>query len=491
MVCLAEVIIEWKRDAMSPKPHAPKAGDKFGDWTLVEHVDSGGNADVWKACHPEQSTAAVKILRDLGEEPYARFRNEISALKKLGDLKGIIPMVDCSFPDGKGARPWYAMPFAIPSMEFLQGANSVLIVSEFIRLGKTLTTLHANKIAHRDIKPQNLLGWDDRLCFSDFGLVKYPDLAPITKSRRDVGAKFTMAPEMRREACGADGLPADVFSFAKTLWIFLSGEHLSFDGSYVASSSVGLKNFLPGEYTTTLDVLLTDCTQHDPVARPSIEQVVERLQDWLKITDDFQLRNAHEWSEFSKRLFPLQNPGQADWTEVAAIVSVLNEVAKVRSLNHMFFPDGGGMVLEEARLAPETGFLELHHMGYVSLLKPAKLSYVSFGLDPKWDYLRLEAEPVDPTGCYATKEGAYFEYLSELRPGQYAHPDVYEYRHENERVLPSGSRGIVRYLRGSFVFFSTSSSYNRDPATYDARHEKMNETEFKEYMGRHARRDAL
>ncbi|MGO7449474.1 protein kinase [Rhizobium ruizarguesonis] len=470
---------------MGAKPGAPKAGEKFGKWTLVEEIDSGGNADVWRSAHPDHPSAAIKILRDLGEEPYARFRNEISALQKLGDVKGIIPMLDFYFPDGKGERPWYAMPLAISSMEFLRGADSKSIVSEFVRLGETLTTLHARKIAHRDIKPQNLLGWESRLCFSDFGLVKYPDLTPITKPRRDVGAKFTMAPEMRREAAGADGLPADVFSFAKTLWIFLTGKHLSFDGPYVASSSVGLKNFMPGEYTTTLDELLTDSTQHDPTARPPIDEVVERLRDWLKIAGDFQLRNANEWHEFSKTLFPLQNPGQADWTDVAAIVAVLNEVAKVPSLNHMFFPDGGGMTLEEVRLAPEAGFIELH-MGYVALLKPAKLSYVSFGLDPKWDYLRLEAEPVDPTGHYPTKEGDYLEYLSELRPGQYAHPDVYEYRHDYERVLPEGSRGVVRYLKGSFVFFSTSSPYNQDSATYDARHEKMSEASFKEYMGRHA-----
>ncbi|WP_457578183.1 hypothetical protein [Ensifer adhaerens] len=129
-------------------------------------------------------------------------------------------------------------------------------------------------------------------------------------------------------------------------------------------------------------------------------------------------------------------------------------------------------------------------MGYVALLKPAKLSYVSFGLDPKWDYLRLEAEPVDPTGHYPTKDSDDLEYLSELRPGQYAHPDVYDYRHDNERVLPEGSRGIVRYLKGSFVFFSTSSPYNQNSATYDAGHEKMSESEFRDYMGRHARKYA-
>ncbi|GEM16174.1 serine/threonine protein kinase [Gluconobacter oxydans] len=472
---------------MGTKLKAPKVGDKLGNWTLVEAIDSGGNADVWRASHSDYPNAAIKILRDLREEPYARFRNEISALQKLEDLKGIVPMLDFCFPDGKIARPWYAMPLATGSTEFLKKADKRSIVSEFLRLGETLTTLHAKKIAHRDIKPQNLLGWDDRLCFSDFGLVKYPDLTPITKPRRDVGAKFTMAPEMRREAAGADGLPADVFSFAKTLWIFLTGEPLGFDGPYVALSRVGLKNFMPEEYTTTLDVLLTDCTQHDPVERPSIDQVVKRLQEWLKIVDDFQLRNANEWSEFSKKLFPQQNPAQANWTDVAAIVSVLNEVAKVPSLNHMFFPDGGGMTLGEARIAPEIGFIELH-VGFVVLLKPTKLSYVSFGHDPKWDYLRLEAELVKPTGHFSTQDGDYREYLSELLPGQYDNPDVYEFRHENEVILPAGSRSIVRYLRGSFVFFSTSSPYNQDGSTYDARHEKMNETEFEEYMGRHARR---
>lgn len=37
------------------------------------------------------------------------------------------------------------------------------------------------------------------------------------------------------------------------------------------------------------------------------------------------------------------------------------------------------------------------------------------------------------------------------------------------------------------VFFSTSSPYNQNSATHDARHEKMSEVEFKDYMGRGAR----
>ncbi|NTG38805.1 protein kinase [Agrobacterium rhizogenes] len=471
---------------MSSKSAQPQPGSQYGKWTLMKRIDGGGNADVWLARASDRRTiAAIKILHNLGKEPLTRFHNEITALRKLDNLEGIVPILDYEFPEGKGSRPWYTMPMAKSSEAFLRNASAKAIVAEFVHLGETLAVLHTRKIAHRDIKPQNLLALKNRLCFSDFGLVKYPDLSPITPERRDVGAKFTMAPEMRREAAAADGLPADVFSFAKTLWIFLTGKSLSFDGPYAAESSVGLKNYIPGQYTTTLDALLSDCTQHDPVARPKIEEVVERLQYWLRVIDDHALKNANQWAEFAQKFFPQQTPEQAVWTDVDAIVDILNEIGRVPGLNHMFFPSGGGMTIEEARRAPEPEFIELH-TGYVTLLKPAKLSFVSFRQDPKWDYLRLEVAPVDPTGYYDVEADDYFEYLSELNPAHYAHPDVVEYRDEQERELPAGSRSITRYLRGSFVFFSTSSPYNQDTSTYDARHEQMSEDEFREYMRRHA-----
>lgn len=464
----------------------PKPGDSLAAWTLIKNIDAGGNADVWLARRSDRQMGAIKVLRNLKEETYARFRNEISALQKLGQMDGIIPMLESDFPEGKGARPWYAMPIAQPIRTFFGNADSKAIVTEFVRLGQTLEKLHGLHIAHRDIKPENLLALNGRLCFSDFGLVKYPDLAPITPERRDVGAKFTMAPEMRREAAGADGLPADVFSFAKTLWILLTRQPLGFDGPYVASSSVGLKNFLGDNYTTILDKLLSDCTQHDPLVRPAITEVVARLVEWLDVIDDFQLQNAYEWKEFAEKFFPLQAPEEATWTDPDAIIAVLAEIAKVPGLNHLFFPDGGGMTLRGVKRAAEPGFIDLD-TDFAVLLKPAKLTYVSFGLDPNWDYLRLEAEPVAPTGRYPAKAGDYIEYLSELLPGEYDHPDVHEYRFDRDRELPEGSRSVVRYLKGTMVFFSTSSAYNQNSATYDARHEKMSEAEFKAYMGRSAR----
>ncbi|WP_192798574.1 serine/threonine protein kinase [Brucella anthropi] len=483
-----DVLTGGAKGKVKTKSGEPERGSQYGNCTLITALGVGGNADVWLARDTvRQGLVAVKILRNLGKEALSRFQNEITALRELGDLEGIVPILDFELQEKKGHRPWYTMPKAKPCAMLFNNAEPKTIVAEFVRLGQTLAKLHSKQIAHRDIKPENLLVWNDRLCFTDFGLVKYPDLSPITPERRDVGAKFTMAPEMRREAADADGLPADVFSFAKTLWIILTGKSLGFDGPYAADSIVGLENYLPGQYTTTLDLLLTDCTQHDPIARPKIEQVIERLQYWLIVIENHALMNANQWAEFAQKFFPRQTPEHAVWTDAGAIVDVLNEIGRVQGLNHMFFPSGGGMTITNARRAAENGFIELH-TGFVTLLKPAKLSFFCLGHDPNWDYIRLEAAPVEPTGHYPVNADEYYEYLSELNPGQYAHPDVVEYNEGSENKLPAGSRVITRYLRGSFVIFSTSSPYNQDSSTYDARHERMTEEEFKCYISRNASR---
>ncbi|WP_173088615.1 protein kinase [Devosia sp. 1635] len=475
--------------AISDTPGGNGAPDRKGDWLVEGRIDAGGNADVFRVRHGiNGQVAALKLLRNMGAESYARFRNEVTALGKLGQLHGIVPMIDHSFPDG-GERPWYVMPLARGIDDWLDGKDSKAIVEGFIHLGETLAELHSLGMAHRDIKPQNILELDGRLCFSDFGLVKYPGLSPVTPQRRDVGAKFTMAPEMRRQAGAADGLRADVFSFAKTLWICLTQEVLGFDGPYIATSNVGLSKYLPDMYTTVLDDLIADCTQHDPSARPSISAVVAGLREWLLIIGDFFLRNHREWREFADRFFPISTPSEAVWTDPGSIVSVLDQIAKVPSLNHMFLPNGGGFALKGARMAAEPGLIELD-VDLTILLKPLKVTFVSFGLDTKWDYLRLEADRIEPTGHYPVDENDLHEYLSELGPGRYGHPDVWEYARETDRVLPPGSRGVTRYLRGSFVFFSTASPYNQDTTTYDARHHAMSEAEFRQYIGRNATRSA-
>ncbi|MGR6838011.1 protein kinase domain-containing protein [Aliivibrio wodanis] len=215
--------------------------------------------------------------------------------------------------------------------EYKQKVKDLDIVDDFVILGETLRELHSRNIAHRDIKPENLLHLDERLVFTDFGLVKYPERESLTPIKRDVGAKFTMAPEMRRFASKADGKAADVYSFAKSLWIALSGEARGFDGQYIPNGILGLKNYHKDLYLKSLDDLLVIATDNDPDVRPSIHEFLVELDTWLTLNRNFEQRNLREWFEIQSSLFPLGSPEQASWTNSDSIIMVIKELSKSKS----------------------------------------------------------------------------------------------------------------------------------------------------------------
>ncbi len=465
----------------------------FGEWKLCKRLGGGGNGDVWRVSRQGFVDHAIKLLRSVDNISYKRFTAEVETLTTLGGVNGIVPLVDRYLPEIRSSlAPWFVMPEAETYDKHRLGQTSQQVVEEFIELSKALSILHKKGISHRDIKPENILYWKSRLCFSDFGLVKYPNRTEITPKKQDVGPKFTMAPEMRREASEADGIPADIYSFGKTLWIALTEQKKGFDGQYSANSVLALKRYLPNCYTTTLDQLLTECTDNDPRKRPTMDQITARLEEWLALINDFHTRNLAEWTEVQQILFPAEAPTRATWTQMDSICSVLNEIAKVQSLNHMFYPSGGGNTITGVSRATEHGMIALHVGKKIAeLLKPAKLTYESFGYDANWNYFRLEVAPVEPTGIQgALGHDGISETLTELVPGQYVSYRHWDNNDYSGQPLPPESRPISRFLKGCFVFFSTRSIYNGDPSTYDARHNAMTEDEFRHYIERNAKRHA-
>lgn len=484
------IFLEIKGPPVSQtKQNSLVPGQAFGEWTLVQFIGDGGNGDVWKVSSRDGKHYAMKILRKLDKEAYARFKFETEALNKLGEMDGIIPMLDKHLPDNpKEGKPWFVMPLAIPFGDYARKKNPVDLVRDLLTLARTIEQLHLQGISHRDIKPANFLYLDGRLYLSDFGLVKYPERQELTPEKRDVGAKFTMAPEMRRHASVADGLPADVYSFAKSLWIALSGQELGFDGQYNTTSVLSLRKHLPGTYTTTLDQLLAECTDTEPTRRPTMATVIQRIEEWLDTIVDFHRRNLSEWSELTRQLFPLVVPARAAWSDIDDICVVLGEIAKIPALNHMFYPTGGGNTITGASRSAEHGMIELRVGDKLAdILKPAKLTYESFGTDSRWSYFRLEAAPVAATGTLRALDSAgESEALTEIAPGEYIPYENWDAGEYRDAPLPAVARPVTRFLKGSFVFFSTRSVYNQDPSTYDARHNRMTEDQFREYIRRHA-----
>jgi tRNA A-37 threonylcarbamoyl transferase component Bud32 len=465
----------------------PASGKKCDVWVLGKEIGAGGNADVWTVENVTHEQRAGKFLRDRGKEKLQRFRHEVEAMNANQDIDGVMPVLAHHLPAAgdKQSPSWYVMPLGTPSLDFLREQKPVEIVEQFIELAKTLNALHRRGVVHRDIKPANILALDGRLYLADFGLVKHDKSPDITEKKRDIGPKHFMAPEMRREAHAADGKPADVYSFAKSLWVALTHQGYAFDGQYVAKSgSLSLAEYLKPTYTSKLEDLLEECTDNNPSRRPSMEVVIDSLGEWLEIISNPPKQNLRQWGEVLGRSLPGAAPRRVVWDDLDAIIKVLDNVGNVDGLNHLFYPDRGGNTITSAKLAGEEGFLEFEALGS-HVLKPKHLVFEAFGEEAHWNYLWLEAESVGKLDGRPKSQGEFQESVYECGPGEYIDAGEYENRSDRDDDLPDhykGAKLVSRYHRGAFVIVSTYSPYNQTPATYDARHQTMGEVRFRNYI---------
>ena len=242
-------------------------------------IGSGGNANVYLAQNKiTGERVALKELKTGGryfEEKKNRFCIESRLVQKIQDsVTGVIPIFDSGLPDENNNQKYlYTMPIAQPiSEKFKENVTVDDIAGCIIELAQVMVELHQRGIVHRDIKPSNIYFYNGRYCFGDFGLVDYPEKEELTKLKESVGAKATIAPEMKRNASQSDGKKADVYSLAKTLWMMLTGNDTGFDGTYDSESKLmGLANILKNDHLIELEELLYDATREEPELRPTMK----------------------------------------------------------------------------------------------------------------------------------------------------------------------------------------------------------------------------
>lgn len=465
---------------------SPQAGKRIGKWTLVSPIANQKNSFVWVCTNDDGNTFAFKALNRTTEEGYKRFVDETKVLEDLAGMEGIIPIFDKHLPsDPNDGTPYYIMPLA-ESADQLRKAPLTAKIDSVLSLAKTLSELHKRSIFHRDIKLPNILFYKGRYCFADFGLVDYPEKHGVSKFNEDIGPKFNMAPEMRRESSKADPEKADVFSFAKTFWTILTGSQLGFDGAYIAGSSIGIKRYYPDRYLYPLENLLTRCTDNDPEIRFTIDEVIEHITDWKELDANFHERNLQEWIRFQTDLLPTPLPQRTAWHKPQEIADILNRICSVSNLTHVFFPGHGGLDLMNAKVSREEGCLELD-FGGVEIVKPKQLVFETFGDDFQWNYFRLELDVLEPlklNGQDEFEEEDGREEVAELSPASYypagviKTPQLYHGRYH----IPYGARIVRRWFRGSFVIFTKRSYYNLTSATYDGRHDALDSDGFRNYI---------
>ena len=448
---------------------------------------NGGNGNIYFVQDETQKKYALKEVIFSNQKKYERFKREININQKIKDIDGILPIYDSQLLPGKKdskkrekklGKGWYTMDIGEKiNVEDFSKKHTSEIVEDFLKLAKTLMELHKRGIVHRDIKPENLIIFNQRLYLIDFGLVNFPESTGITSEGERVGPWTTIAPEFKRKANISDGKKGDVYSFAKTLWILLTGIQSGFDGQYLyKDEELKLlkyrkeidRNYFDESPLSVLEDFLMKATENDPNKRCTMEEAVEYLKKFLNANKREKIK--YEWEFISKILFPYSTPNSAKWDNYKDIVRVLKEITYFKGLNHVFF-ESGGLDLTDITLSNEKGFVELYFDGIISKLKPKSLTFYSFD-NSEWNYFLLETDGIKEkelqykSSCYNDVE------LIELKPGKYIPSWCWEYKRNmlspKKELLDNKARKINLYIKPTkVVIFAKASTYNSISSTYN------------------------
>lgn len=464
-------------------------------YTEVEQIGRGGNGIVSKVTDGTNEFAKKTIINSKNKVAYKRFRDEIAIIKNTPH-GGIIEILDFYIPkenDGS-ITPYYVMPLGLPIKDYLlKGISLDKMFNIILSLIDTIEYLHTKDITHRDIKIENILMIDNSPKISDFGLANFPKQKRISKLNEKIGPAFTIAPEMKRISSSAEYKKADIYSLAKTIWVILTKNWLSFDGQYNSHSSIGLNNYVDvkinkmTEYDVTyyhslviLEKLLSNATHNDPEKRPTIKEFKDQFEFWLVSNNDYFQRNAIEWRDAIERIFPISVAHSSVWTNILHIQEILDILfSKYDQLNHSFYPSSGGNDFTHVELVTirNTDYLYINKS---YLIKPSRLLF-EYMDDFEWSYFRLEFEPLKPffgNDVYEKEEHIYIDESFNI----FENNKSYE---EEEEDSNYNLKSISVFLEGSILIVQKTANVNNLGDQFDhylGLHNKMDNTEYKNLL---------
>lgn len=461
-------------------------GDKIGKYEITNNDPNrkGGNGNVYFVKYNQKNYALKYVVFD-SEMKYKRFQREIEIMKKIKNkVTGIMKIYDSyiseKYEENKSFG-WYVMDIAKTlNINEIKEYHITKIIKNVLEIAKILKQLHRKKISHRDIKPENILCIDNKWYLSDFGLVDYPSAENITidEKNRALGPRMTIAPEFKRNPDTSEGTKADIYSLAKTLWIFLTGDKNCFDGQYnFRDKKISIRNYIKNKPLGLIEQLLFRATENSPENRIDIDEVIEYLENFLNYKMEDKIN--YEWKFILENLFFDGIPNVVIWKNSKQIINILNKFSYFNSMNHMFF-GAGGLDLDYVKNSNEEGFIELISGGLIYKIKPKSLTFYSFE-NSEWNYLWLESEEIK-----LSNKGMRYEEVVEICPGNYLPNWMWYYQRNmfsvEKRKFSKKARLIKLYSKSNFVIFSKFSQYNKEGTTYNGYENIFNREEFNEII---------
>ncbi|AEN10928.1 MULTISPECIES: serine/threonine-protein kinase [unclassified Streptomyces] len=269
---------------------------RIGRYRLLGRLGAGGMGQVFLARSDRGRTVAIKLVRpDLAEQQQFRdrFRAEVRAARRVGGA-WTAPVLDA---DTDAAVPWVATGYiAGPSLHRIvsgrPGAPATAseaygpLPGHSVRvlgagLACALQDIHRAGIVHRDLKPSNVLVTIDGPRVIDFGIARALDTVTedgLTRTGALIGSPGFMSPEqVRGERVTA---ACDVFCLGSVLAYAATGR-MPFGGADSGVHALMFRIAQEDPDLTGIPVdlveLIQDCLTKDPGARPSTDDVLERL----------------------------------------------------------------------------------------------------------------------------------------------------------------------------------------------------------------------
>ncbi|MEV8626926.1 serine/threonine-protein kinase [Streptomyces sp. NPDC051079] len=194
-----------------------RSGDpkRVGPYRIIGRLGSGGMGTVHAGLDPSGLRVAVKVIHPAqAEDPEfrARFRREVHLSARVHG-PCLIPLLAAD-PDAE--TPWLATAYApghtLDQHLAAQGALTGATLYAFATgTAQALAAIHAAGVAHRDVKPQNVILTPAGPRVLDFGIAHAADGTSVTRTGVMTGTPGWISPEHYRT--GTAGPEGDMFAW--------------------------------------------------------------------------------------------------------------------------------------------------------------------------------------------------------------------------------------------------------------------------------------
>jgi serine/threonine protein kinase len=300
-------------------------GKKIGRYTLIDHLASGGMAEIFLARHEAEGGFAKELVLKILQDRYAEHQDVVRMFldeARLGaklNHPNIVDVYDVG--EEKGLR--------FIAMEHIPGKTLTEVVRRGIEVSRPLPLDHAAylvaetaaglaymhdgtdnhrrpfRIIHRDISPSNLIvSYSGQTKVIDFGIAREGE-APDPESGSRPGKVSYMSPE-QVQGGKLDGR-SDIFSLGTILYEITLGKRLWRGAKEVVMRRIVEENpppptYVDRAYPPALELIVLRALEKRPENRyPTAGELFEELEAYL-VASGARTRN-HQIAQYLHDLF--------------------------------------------------------------------------------------------------------------------------------------------------------------------------------------------